>query len=109
MASVFKREKDKKIKGSKWCASWYDSEAEVWRTQVAYTDRALSQSFAQRLENESAAKREGFVSSFPEESIRPIEDQLAEYMTHLKRLKRSINYRDQLEAAHPAAVGGYEG
>ena len=65
--------------------------------QLAYADRALSQSLAQRLENESAAKREGFVSSFREESIRPIEERLAEYMTHLKRLKRDVNYRDQLE------------
>ena len=98
MASVFKRERDKKVKGSKWSASWYDYERETWRHQLAYTDRGLSMALAQRLEHESASKREGFTSNVRDEMVKPIGPQVDEYITHLESKGDDSSYMSQLKA-----------
>ena len=98
MASVFKRKKDKKKKGSQWIASYFDAETDSWKQQIAYTDRGLSLALAQRLEHESGLRREGFTSNVRDESLRPIKDQLSEYITHLASKKRDENYIAQAEA-----------
>lgn len=98
MASVFKRKVDEGQKGSRYVASWYDAESDSWRQTKAYTDRALSLAMAQRLEKESASRREGFASSERDESIKPIEVQLQQFLTSVVSESNCPNYISQLEA-----------
>ena len=97
MASVFKRDGDKGKKGVKWIASWFDAERGVWKQTTAYTDRGQSFAMAQRLEQESAAKREGFNCNVRDESLKPMEDQLREYITHVVSNGSDPTYVSQLE------------
>src|SRR5688572_16187455 len=96
MATVFKR-KSNSGKKAKYLINWYDVEQDRWRTCTGYTDRDLSLAKGQRLENESAARREGFKSSVREESLKPIDEPLAEFFTFVRSKNRDEGYIGQLE------------
>ena len=97
MASVFKRGGKHATKNSRWIVSWYDAERECWRTTTAYRDKDLSLAHAFRLENESAARREGWSTSPREHSIKPVDEPLQEFVQHLVTNKRDPNYIAQHE------------
>ncbi len=97
MASVSKRKSEEKNKKAKYLINWLDAETDRWRTCVGHTDRALSLAKGQRLELESARRREGFSSSVREESLKPIDEPLGEYLTHLRVGNPDPNYLEKLE------------
>ena len=101
MASVYKRDCDlsdvRKKKAAKWYISWYDHERGVWRNCVGYTDKESSLAKAVRLEKESADRHEGIEDSVRASSLKPIEEHLAAYMTHLRAKGRDDGYILQLE------------
>jgi integrase len=96
MATVFKRSQNKKDKDAKWMISWYDSENDRWKNAAGYTDKELSLAMGRRLEGESQRRREGFTSGVREEALRPVEDHLQDYLTHIKTSGRAPDYIDQL-------------
>ena len=96
MATVSKRKKNAGKK-AKYLINWYDAEQERWRTCTGYTDRDLSLAKGQRLEMEAAARREGFKCSVREESLKPIDEPLDEFLTHVRSKNRDAGYVGQLE------------
>jgi integrase len=97
MASVFKRKTDRQKKHSKWKVSWYDHERGMWHTVTGYTDKGSSLEMGRRLEQESADRHEGITNNVREQSLRPIEEHLAGYMTFVKAGNRDSDYCKQLE------------
>jgi integrase len=57
----------------------------------------LSLAQGQRLEIESAKRREGFTSNVRDESLKPIEEPLGEYLTHIRTRNPDEDYLAQLE------------
>ena len=57
----------------------------------------MSLAQGQRLELESGKRREGFVCNVREESLKPIEMPLGEYLTHIRTGNPDENYLSQLE------------
>ena len=97
MASVFKRQADRKRKHGKWIISWFDSERNQWRQCTGSTDKELSLSKGVRLEKESGDRREGLTNNVREESLRPVAEHLEGYLTHVRAKNRDENYVAQLE------------
>ena len=48
MATVFKRKKDQRRKGSKWMVKWFDAEPQKWRDKTGYTDKEASLELGRR-------------------------------------------------------------
>jgi len=97
MATVFKRGGKKAPKGTPYMISWYDFERERWATVTGYTDKDMSLAMGQRLERESAQRREGWTNSIREHSLKPIDEPLAEYIRHLRAKAADAGYLAQLE------------
>ncbi|MBC7819999.1 MAG: tyrosine-type recombinase/integrase [Planctomycetaceae bacterium] len=97
MASVFKRGGKSAPKGAVWMVSWFDVENERWATATGYPDKELSLAMGRRLENESAARREGWSDKIREHSLKSIAEPLAEYIQHLRVTGAKGSYLEQLE------------
>jgi integrase len=96
MATLSKRKCDQNKKNTKYIICWFDAENERWRTTTGYTDKELSLAKGTRLELESQRRREGHTSDVREQSLRPVEEQLVEYLTHIRTLNRGPSYIAQL-------------
>lgn len=97
MATVFKREKDRKKKGARWIISWFDAEIDKWRHTTGYTDKELSLDKGRRLESESACRKEGRSDPVEEHRLRPIREHLAEFITKIRARNRDECYLSQVE------------
>ena len=97
MATIFKRDGKAAAKGSSYVVSWYDHEAEKWRQRKGFTDADLSRALGQRLELESAARREGFTTAVRTEANAPIAEQVEQFILHLRSKQRVEYYVAQME------------
>jgi len=97
MASVCKRKIDQNRRGSRWIVQWYDAEAGKWRSKLGYVDKGSSLALGERLEKESSQRAEGIITPAHEQSVRPIEEHLAEFIAHLRGKGRGERYVDQVE------------
>jgi hypothetical protein len=70
MASAFKRKSDRRKKGSKWVASFFDHEVGKWRSRTGFTDREATLELARRLEKDSARRKEGLDDPVDSERLR---------------------------------------
>ena len=66
---------------------------------------ALSRALGQRLEQESAARREGLTTSTREQANAPIDNQLQKFLIHCRSKGRSATYVGQLEQRIRRVIG----
>ncbi|MFP4052598.1 MAG: tyrosine-type recombinase/integrase [Phycisphaerae bacterium] len=96
MASAFKRTTDRRKKGSKWVASFYDHEAGKWRSRTGFTDREATLELARRLEKESARRKEGLDDPVDGERLRGIQEHVDDYIHSIEIRGRAPRYVQQV-------------
>jgi integrase len=96
MASAFKRTTDRRKKGSKWVASYFDHEMNRWRSRTGYTDREATLELARRLEKESARRAQGVDDPVDTQRVRPIEQHLEDFIASIKARGREQRYIQQV-------------
>lgn len=84
MASVWKRKCDKDRRGAPWYCSYFDAQRGKWATVKGYSDKAASEEKAIKLERESARRAEGIIDPVDEQSRRPIDEHVGDYIIKLK-------------------------
>lgn len=100
MASIYKRKARSGKPARKWTALWYDHEQQKWRTTAAYTEKASSLAFAQRLERQSERRAEGLILEPKPESTLPVPicELLNDFMLTEIDKTRNARYRHQVRS-----------
>lgn len=106
MPTVFKRAKDRKIRGSKWIVSWFDAERHGWRQVTGYTDKELSLDKGRRLEDAAARRAEGVVNSIDLHKQAPIEGHLRDFVAGLAARNRDTSYVEQVQNRIERLING---
>ena len=86
MASVFKRQCDRKKKGTPWIMKYKDADGR-WRTKTGCADKDASERMARKLETDSSLTRVGLIDPkeqrFAELNRRPLEAHVRDFEGHM--------------------------
>jgi integrase len=106
MATVYKRDSERSVKGSKWIARWFDAESGQWRDKTGYADKEASLELGRRLEREASRRAEGCADPMDEHRKRSIREHLADFIDKAKAGNRAGRYVLQLENRITRVVEG---
>ncbi|MEM6260203.1 MAG: tyrosine-type recombinase/integrase [Planctomycetota bacterium] len=106
MATAYKRTKDRRRKGSKWIARWFNAELGEWKDKTGHTDKEATLELGRRLERESARRAEGVDDPMDDQRKRLIHDHLADFIEQVKAGNRTEAYVNQLESRITRVIQG---
>jgi len=101
MASIFKRKRDKGRRNAAYWIQYFDHEGRR-RTKKGFTDKALSEQLAAKLENEALLRERGMIDA-KEEALQ--ERQAAPIEEHLEAFERSLKGKDNTDKHVRLAMG----